>query len=102
MVRLKILKRARTSVRVPWSFRASLVRYAGARVTSTDSLNGALPTAGLSGVIAHGMLTMGYRCAQLRATAGRPGAIVNYQTRFTGPVPVAHAPGGENFTPRTP
>ena len=55
---------------------------------------------GLSGVIAHGMLTMGTAVQLVSDWVGDPGAIVDYQTRFTKPVPVADAPGGEN--PDTP
>ena len=55
---------------------------------------------GLSGVIAHGMLTMGTAVQLVSDWAGDPGAIVDYQTRFTKPVPVPDAPGGDN--PDTP
>jgi len=46
------------------------------------------------------MLTMGTAVQLVSDWAGDPGAIVDYQTRFTKPVPVADAPGGEN--PDTP
>ena len=73
--------------------RASLVRYAGASgdFNPIHWNERFAQSVGLSGVIAHGMLTMG-TAVQL--------AIVDYQTRFTKPVPVADAPGGEN--PDTP
>ena len=82
--------------------RASLVRYAGASgdfnpIHWNERL---AQSVGLSGVIAHGMLTMGTAVQLVSDWAGDPGAIVDYQTRFTKPVPVADAPGGEN--PDTP
>ena len=46
------------------------------------------------------MLTMGTAVQLVSDWVGDPGAIVDYQTRFTKPVPVADAPGGEN--PDTP
>ena len=46
------------------------------------------------------MLTMGTAVQLVSDWAGDPGAIVDYQTRFTKPVPVADAPGGDN--PDTP
>ena len=64
--------------------RASLVRYAGA----SGDFN---------------PIHWNERFAQsvgLSDWVGDPGAIVDYQTRFTKPVPVADAPGGEN--PDTP
>ena len=51
-------------------------------------------------MIAHGMLTMGTAVQLVSDWVSDPGAIVDYQTRFTKPVPVADAPGGEN--PDTP
>ena len=50
-------------------------------------LNGAAEV-GLPGVIAHGMFTMGAAVALVEDWAGDPGAVVDYQTRFTRPVPV--------------
>lgn len=49
--------------------------------------------AGLPGVIAHGMLTMGAAVQLVSDWAGDPGAVVDYQTRFTGMVPVADTTG---------
>lgn len=70
--------------------RGDLVRYAGA----SGDLNPihwdeafALGV-GLPGVIAHGMFTMGAAVAVVEDWAGDPGAVVDYQTRFTRPVPV--------------
>ena len=82
--------------------RASLVRYA---VASGDFNpihwnERFAQSVGLSGVIAHGMLTMGTAVQLVSDWVGDPGAIVDYQTRFTKPVPVSDAPGGEN--PDTP
>ncbi|GAA4840548.1 MaoC/PaaZ C-terminal domain-containing protein [Garicola koreensis] len=49
---------------------------------------------GLDGVIAHGMLTMGSAVDLVSDWAGDPGAVVDYQTRFTRPVPVPDAAAG--------
>ncbi len=70
--------------------RAALVRYAGA----SGDLNpihwdeSFATEVGLPGVIAHGMLTMGSVVNVVADWAGDPGAVVEYQTRFTRPVPV--------------
>lgn len=82
--------------------RASLVRYAGASgdFNPIHWNERFAQSVGLSGVIAHGMLTMGTAVQLVSDWVGDPGAIVDYQTRFTKPVPVADAPGGEN--PDTP
>ena len=83
--------------------RASLVRYAGASgdFNPIHWNERFAQSVGLSGVIAHGMLTMGTAVQLVSDWAGDPGAIVDYQTRFTKPVPVADAPGGENPDPPT-
>lgn len=70
--------------------RSRLVRYAGASgdfnpIHWSDAAAG---DAGLPGVIAHGMFTMGAAVAVVADWAGDPGAVVDYQTRFTRPVPV--------------
>lgn len=70
--------------------RARLVRYAGASgdfnpIHWNDALAAEV---GLPGVIAHGMFTMGAAVALVEDWAGDPGAVVDYQTRFTRPVPV--------------
>ena len=82
--------------------RASLVRYAGASgdFNPIHWNERFAQSVGLSGVIAHGMLTMGTAVQLVSDWAGDPGAIVDYQTRFTKPVPVPDAPGGDN--PDTP
>jgi acyl dehydratase len=70
--------------------RAALVRYAGAsgdfnRIHWDEAF---ATRVGLPGVIAHGMLTMGSVVGVVEDWAGDPGAVVEYQTRFTRPVPV--------------
>jgi acyl dehydratase len=70
--------------------RADLVRYAGASgdfnpIHWNDKV---AEGAGLPGVIAHGMLTMGSVVGLVSEWAGDPGAVVDYQTRFTKPVEV--------------
>jgi acyl dehydratase len=70
--------------------RAALVRYAGASgdlnpIHWNDKF---AVGAGLPGVIAHGMLTMGTVVGLVVDWAGDPGAVVDYQTRFTKPVEV--------------
>ncbi|MFE7508873.1 MaoC/PaaZ C-terminal domain-containing protein [Promicromonospora sp. NPDC057488] len=70
--------------------RATLVRYAGASgdlnpIHWNDKF---AVGAGLPGVIAHGMLTMGSVVGLVVDWAGDPGAVVDYQTRFTKPVEV--------------
>lgn len=70
--------------------RAGLVRYAGA----SGDLNPihwnerAAREAGLPGVIAHGMWTMAAASTVVADWAGDPGAVVDYQARFTRPVVV--------------
>lgn len=70
--------------------RARLVRYAGASGDFNPiHWNERVATAvGLPGVIAHGMWTMGAAAGPVAEWAGDPGAIVDYQVRFTRPVPV--------------
>lgn len=70
--------------------RANLVRYAGASgdfnpIHWNDKV---AEGAGLPGVIAHGMLTMGTVVGLVSDWADDPGAVVDYQTRFTKPVEV--------------
>lgn len=70
--------------------RRTLVRYAGA----SGDLNPIhwnerfAAEVGLPGVIAHGMFTMGTAVNLVTDWAGDPGAVVEYGTRFTRPVPV--------------
>jgi acyl dehydratase len=70
--------------------RAALVRYAGASgdfnpIHWNDKF---AESVGLPGVIAHGMLTMGTVVGLVADWAGDPGAVVDYQARFTKPVEV--------------
>ena len=70
--------------------RSRLVRYAGASgdfnpIHWNDTFAQGV---GLPGVIAHGMFTMGAAVALVEDWAGDPGRVVDYQTRFTRPVPV--------------
>ena len=68
--------------------RDSLVRYAGASgdfnpIHYRDDI---AQSVGLSGVLAHGMLTMGLAVQPVVDWAGDPARIVDYQVRFTRPV----------------
>ena len=70
--------------------RADLVRYAGASgdfnpIHWSDSAAAAL---GLPDVIAHGMLTMGLGGGYVTSWVGDPGAVTEYNVRFTSIVPV--------------
>jgi acyl dehydratase len=75
--------------------RADLVRYAGASGDFNPiHWNGRFAEqVGLPGVIAHGMFTMGAAVQIVTDWTGDPGAIVDYQTRFTKPVVVEDADG---------
>lgn len=70
--------------------RARLVRYAGASGDFNPiHWNERVATeVGLPGVIAHGMWTMGAAVTVVADWAQDPGAVVDYQVRFTRPVPV--------------
>ena len=70
--------------------RADLVRYAGASGDfNLIHWNERVATeVGLPNVIAHGMLTMGTVVRVVTDWTGDPGAVVEYGTRFTRPVPV--------------
>ncbi|MFC4371115.1 MaoC family dehydratase [Citricoccus nitrophenolicus] len=77
--------------------RADLVRYAGAS-GDFNPIHWSESTARsveLPGVIAHGMLTMGAAVQLVTDWCGDPGAILDYQTRFTAMVPVDEAEGAE-------
>ncbi|NKX53515.1 MaoC family dehydratase [Arthrobacter mobilis] len=75
--------------------RADLVRYAGASGDFNPiHWNGRFAEqVGLPGVIAHGMFTMGAAVQIVTDWIGDPGAIVDYQTRFTKPVVVEDTDG---------
>jgi acyl dehydratase len=75
--------------------RADLVRYAGAS-GDFNPIHWSESTArsvDLPGVIAHGMLTMGTAVQLVTDWCGDPGAILDYQTRFSAMVPVDEAEG---------
>jgi acyl dehydratase len=70
--------------------RDSLVRYAGASgdfnpIHYRDDVAAAV---GLPGVLAHGMLTMGFAVQPVVDWIGDSGKILDYQVRFTRPVVV--------------
>ncbi|WP_394215674.1 MaoC/PaaZ C-terminal domain-containing protein [Brachybacterium vulturis] len=70
--------------------RDTLVRYAGASGDFNPiHYNDAVAAeAGLPGVIAHGMLTMGTAITGLLDAIADPTAVRAYTTRFTHPIPV--------------
>ena len=75
--------------------RDSLVRYAGASgdFNPIHYRDDVAQSAGLPGVLAHGMLTMGIAVQPVVDWLGDPGRVVDYQVRFTRPVPVDAADG---------
>jgi len=77
--------------------RVDLVKYAGASGDFNPiHWNEAFATSvELPGVIAHGMFTMGSAVQLVTDWAGDPGAVVDYQTRFTKPVLVTDTTGTE-------
>ncbi|MBL7257086.1 MaoC family dehydratase [Paractinoplanes lichenicola] len=70
--------------------RADLVRYAGASgdFNSIHWSDRIATSVGLPGVIAHGMFTMALVGRAVTAWAGAPDAVVEYNVRFSRPVPV--------------
>src|SRR5436190_23760539 len=78
--------------------RAKLVRYAGASGDFNPiHWNARIATSvGLPDVIAHGMWTMGAAVSVVADWAGDPGQVVDYQVRFTRPVPVPDPGGAPN------
>jgi acyl dehydratase len=70
--------------------RDSLVRYAGASgdFNPIHYRDDVAHEVGLPGVLAHGMLTMGFAVQPVVDWAGDPGRVVDYQVRFTRPVVV--------------
>jgi acyl dehydratase len=83
--------------RVPLT-RQDLVRYAGASgdLNPIHYSDQAAEAAGLPGVIAHGMLTMGIAAQLLVNWADDPGAILDYEVRFARPVRVPY-PGATDL-----
>jgi acyl dehydratase len=82
--------------------RADLVRYAGASgdFNVIHWNERVAREVGLPGVIAHGMLTAGIAARALTAWAGDPGAVVDYQVRFSRPVVVPDDDAGAEVTVR--
>ena len=70
--------------------RDTLVRYAGASgdFNPIHYNDAAAQQAGLPGVIAHGMLTMGTAITGLLEALGDPTAVRDYSVRFTSPIEV--------------
>nr|WP_231704852.1 MaoC family dehydratase [Arthrobacter gengyunqii] len=75
--------------------RADLVRYAGASgdFNPIHWNERFARSVDLPGVIAHGMFTMGAAVQLVTDWIGDPGAVIDYQTRFTRPVPVEDMEG---------
>lgn len=76
--------------------RADLIRYAGASgdFNPIHWNERFAKSVELPGVIAHGMFTMGAAVQLVVDWAGDPAAVVDYQTRFTKPVPVEDLDSG--------
>ncbi|MGL4339405.1 MAG: MaoC/PaaZ C-terminal domain-containing protein [Rhodoglobus sp.] len=75
--------------------RDTLVRYAGASgdfnpIHYRDDI---AQSVGLPGVLAHGMLTMGFAVQPVVDWLGARGTVLDYQVRFTRPVLVDAAEG---------
>jgi acyl dehydratase len=70
--------------------RDSLVRYAGASgdFNPIHYRDDVAQSVGLPGVLAHGMLTMGLAVQPVVDWLGADGEVLDYQVRFTRPVPV--------------
>lgn len=77
--------------------RDSLVRYAGASgdFNAIHYRDDVAQQVGLPGVLAHGMLTMGTAIQPVVDFFGDPARIVDYQVRFTRPVPVDSDSGAD-------
>lgn len=77
--------------------RDSLVRYAGASgdFNAIHYRDDIAQSVGLPGVLAHGMLTMGLAVQPVVDWIGDPGRVLDYQVRFTRPVPVDAASGAQ-------
>ncbi|GAA3880984.1 MaoC/PaaZ C-terminal domain-containing protein [Leifsonia kafniensis] len=75
--------------------RDSLVRYAGASgdFNPIHYRDDVAQSVGLPGVLAHGMLTMGLAVQPVVDWAGDPARVIDYQVRFTRPVPVDASEG---------
>lgn len=77
--------------------RDTLVRYAGASgdFNPIHYRDDVAQSVGLPGVLAHGMLTMGAAGSVVSDWIGAAGHTVDYQVRFTRPVPVDARSGAE-------
>jgi acyl dehydratase len=75
------------------------VRYAGASgdFNAIHYRDDVAESVGLPGVLAHGMLTMGFAIQPVIDWIGDPGKVLDYQVRFTRPVPVDAADGALVF-----
>jgi acyl dehydratase len=75
--------------------RDALVHYAGASgdFNPIHYRDDVAQSVGLPGVLAHGMLTMGLAVQPVVDWIGDPARVVDYQVRFTRPVPVDAAEG---------
>ncbi|GGF03926.1 MaoC family dehydratase [Mycetocola zhadangensis] len=79
--------------------RDSLVRYAGASgdFNPIHYRDDVAASVGLPGVLAHGMLTMGFAVQPVVDWAGDPARVVDYAVKFTRPV-VVHPQDGALVT----
>ena len=77
--------------------RDTLVRYAGASgdFNPIHYRDDFAQSVGLPGVLAHGMLTMGAAGSVATDWLGGAGSVVDFQSRFTRPVPVDAEAGAE-------
>ncbi|HEY1106548.1 MAG TPA: MaoC family dehydratase [Agromyces sp.] len=77
--------------------RDSLVRYAGASgdFNPIHYRDDVAASVGLPGVLAHGMLTLGFAVQPVVDWVGDPARVTDYQVRFTRPVVVDPAQGAE-------
>lgn len=68
--------------------RDALVRYAGASgdFNPIHYRDDVAQSVGLPGVLAHGMLTMGFAVQPVVDWLGDPGKVLDYQVKFTRPV----------------
>jgi acyl dehydratase len=75
--------------------RDRLVRYAGASgdFNPIHYRDDVAVSGGLPGVLAHGMLTMGVAGSVATDWLGTAGRVIDFQSRFTRPVPVDPADG---------
>jgi acyl dehydratase len=82
--------------------RADLVRYAGASgdFNVIHWNERVAREVGLPDVIAHGMLTAGLAVRAVTRWVGDPGAVVDYQVRFSRPVVVPDDDAGAELTVR--